>query len=208
MTNQLMTHSLSPTLGPKLGPALGAIPACAATAREPAVDALAQLRARLAACATVTPASRGELLRSMLSEFANTMPMDELRERLPAPSANGYQRHVLAADPNGEYCAVAIIWGPRQFSPVHAHHTWCAYTVLEGALMETHYDWCAEQHGAQPAGHRLCARNTVSYTDAGYSGIHCLGNATTIPAISLHVYGVHETQIATAVNHLLPVLAT
>ena len=82
-----------------------------------------------------------------------------------------------------------------------------ATNLLEGALLETHYDWCAEQHGAQPAGHRLCARNTVSYTDAGYSGIHCLGNATTIPAISLHVYGVDETQIATAVNHLLPVLA-
>jgi predicted metal-dependent enzyme (double-stranded beta helix superfamily) len=204
MTTQLMTHSLSPALGP----ALGSAPASAAIAREPAVDALAQLRARLATCSTATPASRGELLRSLLSEFANTMPMDELRELLPAPSANGYQRHVLAADPNGEYCAVAIIWSPRQFSPVHAHHTWCAYTVLEGALMETHYDWCAEQHGAQPAGQRLCARNTVSYTDAGYSGIHCLGNATTIPAVSLHVYGVDETQIATAVNHLLPVLTT
>jgi predicted metal-dependent enzyme (double-stranded beta helix superfamily) len=204
MTTQLMTHSLSPALGP----ALGSAPESDAIAREPAVDALARLRARLAACSTATPASRGELLRSMLSEFANTMPIDELRELLPAPSANGYRRHVLAADPNGEYCAVAIIWGPRQFSPVHAHHTWCAYTVLEGALMETHYDWCAEQHGAQPAEHRLRARNTVSYTDAGYSGIHCLGNATTIPAISLHVYGVDETQIATAVNHLLPVLAT
>jgi predicted metal-dependent enzyme (double-stranded beta helix superfamily) len=204
MTTQLMSHSLNPALGP----ALDSPSACAATAREPAVDALAQLRARLAACSTATPASRGELLRGMLSEFANAMPMDELHELLPAPSANGYRRHVLAADPNGEYCAVAIIWGPRQFSPVHAHHTWCAYTVLEGALMETHYDWCAEQHGAQAAGHRLCVRNTVSYTDAGYSGIHCLGNATTIPAISLHVYGVDETQIATAVNHLLPVLAT
>ncbi|WP_158901553.1 cysteine dioxygenase family protein [Burkholderia sp. L27(2015)] len=207
-----MTHSLTPALEPMLGaargPALSSAPACAATAQEPAVDALAQLRARLTACSTATPASRGELLRSMLSEFANTMPMDELRELLPAPSASSYQRHVLAADPNGEYCAVAIIWSPRQFSPVHAHHTWCAYTVLEGALMETHYDWCAEQHGAQPAGHRLCARNTVSYTEAGYTGIHCLGNATTIPAISLHVYGVDETQIATAVNHLLPVLAT
>jgi len=198
MTTQLMTHTSSPARAP----------ASIATTREPAVDALTQLRTRLAACSTATPASRGELLRSMLGEFANAMPRDELRELLPAPSATGYQRHVLAADPNGEYCAVAIVWGPRQFSPVHAHHTWCAYTVLEGALMETHYDWCAEQHGAQPAGHRLRARNTVSYTDAGYSGIHCLGNATTIPAISLHVYGVHETQIATAVNHLLPVLAT
>jgi hypothetical protein len=45
----------------------------------------------------------------------------------------------------------------------------------------------------------------VSFVRAGRSGIHQLGNASDAPAVSLHIYGVEGTQIATHVNDLLKV---
>jgi predicted metal-dependent enzyme (double-stranded beta helix superfamily) len=178
--------------------------ACPAADTVPA--ALAQLRAQLAGCAGVSETARCAQLTRALGAFAAAMPLADLRALLPAPSASSYQRRVLAADPQGQYCAAAIVWGAGQFSPVHAHHTWCAYVVLDGTLTETLYDWCREHNAARPASRRSCAQDTISYTNAGYSGIHCLGNSTAAPAISLHIYGVAEQGIATGVNHLLPAL--
>jgi hypothetical protein len=43
----------------------------------------------------------------------------------------------------------------------------------------------------------------VSFVRAGRGGIHRLGNASDAPAVSLHIYGVEGSQIATHVNDLL-----
>jgi predicted metal-dependent enzyme (double-stranded beta helix superfamily) len=125
------------------------------------------------------------------------------REGWPA----GYRRHLLAADPLGRYAIVSLVWLPDQASPVHAHHTWCGYTVLDGTLTETIYDWNAAAGCATEA--RTHARETgaVSYTRAGTTGIHRLGNRGDAPAVSLHVYGVPGTQVATHVNDLVRVEA-
>jgi hypothetical protein len=48
----------------------------------------------------------------------------------------------------------------------------------------------------------------VSFTRAGKTGIHQLGNRGDARAVSLHVYGVQGEQIATHVNDLLRVAAT
>ena len=45
----------------------------------------------------------------------------------------------------------------------------------------------------------------MSFVRAGRSGIHRLGNASDAPAVSLHIYGVEGSQIATHVNDLLEV---
>ena len=63
-------------------------------------------------------------------------------------SAETYRRHLLAADPHGRYAIAALVWQPRQASPVHAHHTWCGYAVLEGKLSETIFEWNGAQHCA------------------------------------------------------------
>lgn len=118
-------------------------------------------------------------------------------------AANCYRRHLLIADPRGRYAAAALVWQPGQASPVHGHHTWCGYAVLDGVLEETQYAWdetadcaCASGSHARPAG-------AVSYVRAGLSAIHRLANASSRPAISLHVYGVAGEQIATHVNRLV-----
>jgi predicted metal-dependent enzyme (double-stranded beta helix superfamily) len=114
-----------------------------------------------------------------------------------------YTRHLLHADPAGRYAVMALIWHPGQRTPIHGHHTWCAYLVLQGVLREERFVWEPE---------RECARQTDSVTrlagqtlaaPAGLAAIHSLGNDSRELAVSIHVYGVSGEQIATHVNHLV-----
>lgn len=118
-------------------------------------------------------------------------------------SAETYRRHLLAADPNGRYAIAALVWLPQQASPVHAHHTWCGYAVMDGTLSETVFEWNGAQHCASAT--RTHARNAgaVSFVRAGRGGIHQLGNRSDAPAVSLHIYGVAGAQIATHVNDIV-----
>lgn len=118
-----------------------------------------------------------------------------------------YRRHLLAADPHGRYAIAALVWMPGQASPIHAHRTWCGYVVLDGALTETVYTWNAAQQCASETRTHPRASGAVSFVQAGRGGIHRLGNASDAPAVSLHVYGVEGSQIATHVNDLLHVAA-
>ncbi len=119
-------------------------------------------------------------------------------------SEQSYTRHILHADPAGRFTVVALVWGPQHSSPVHAHHTWCAYRVLMGALSESHFEWDATQQKAylfnkvkRQAGQSVCG-------NAGLELIHRLGNETAQRAVSIHVYGVDADSISTHVNHVLP----
>lgn len=118
-------------------------------------------------------------------------------------STERYRRHLLAADPHGRYAIAALVWLPQQASPVHAHHTWCGYAVLDGTLSETVFTWDGAQHCASAA--RTQARKTgaVSFVRGGRDGIHRLGNCSDAAAVSLHIYGVPGAQIATHVNDIV-----
>lgn len=121
-----------------------------------------------------------------------------------------YCRHLLAADPLGRYTIVALVWRPGQCSPVHAHRTWCGYTVLEGTLTETLYDRDTAADHAIEARRQGRDAGAVSFVRGGPHGIHRLGHdcaSAGAPAISLHVYGVPGEQIATHVNALVEVAA-
>src|SRR5262249_46220792 len=124
---------------------------------------------------------------------------DEQREA----SAACYRRHLLAADPHGRYAVAALVWMPGQASPIHAHHTWCGYAVLDGTLTETLYDWSEELDCATPVRAQSRETGAVSFTRAGRTCIHRLGNASDKIAISLHVYGVAGDEIATHVNDVV-----
>jgi len=120
-------------------------------------------------------------------------------------AADGYRRHLLAADPFGRYAIAALVWMPGQASPVHAHHTWCGYAVIDGTLTETVYDWhAADERASEVRGHPRVP-GAVSFVRAGHTGIHRLGNAGNAPAVSLHLYGVSAAQLSTHVNDLVQV---
>ena len=65
-----------------------------------------------------------------------------------------YARHVLYADPQGRFTILALVWSGGQFSPVHAHDTWCAYAVHRGALDETLFGFDAATAQAIALAHR------------------------------------------------------
>ncbi len=163
--------------------------------------ALARLRAALdAAFDTGTgfgPAVRAALAQA-LSDAALVLPAQ--RES----SAERYRRHMLLADPAGRYAVASLVWLPGQASPIHAHHTWCGYAVLEGTLSESLYSWDETAHYARLTRVQDRPSGAHTWADHGRHAIHRLANESDAPAVSLHVYGVPAAEMATHVNDLLP----
>jgi predicted metal-dependent enzyme (double-stranded beta helix superfamily) len=120
-------------------------------------------------------------------------------------SLDNYRRHLLAADPQGRYAIAALVWLPHQASPVHAHHTWCGYAVLDGTLNETVFDWNGSEDFAIATRSQARPRGAVSFVRSGRGNIHRLGNCSDAPAVSLHVYGVPGACIGTHVNDVVRV---
>ena len=182
------------------------------------LESLNQLGLALDVAVELHDTARRQAVHAALAHFAAHAdlglllhkPADSTTGRQDSSPAAGYRRHLLLADPGGRYSAVAIVWGKDQYSPVHGPHTWCAYSVLQGALCESCFEWCeAEQAARLNTAGRAIRRlpGEVSYTEAGHCGIHRLGNPHSEPAISVHIYGVPGEHIATAVNDLVAVNA-
>lgn len=114
--------------------------------------------------------------------------------------AERYVRHLLHADAEGGYAVVALAWRPGQMSPVHAHRTWCAFGVHRGVLTEGHY--APGENGSEPAqtGSILCPPGAVRHGAADPRLIHRLANLGSVPALSIHVYGVPFERFGEAVN--------
>lgn len=111
-----------------------------------------------------------------------------------------YVRHLLHADPAGEYAVVALVWRPGQMSPVHAHRTWCALGVHQGVLSEHYY-----APGAPPVPDSVHLRRAgdVSHGPADPDLIHRLANCSAQVAVSIHVYGVPFEDFGDRVNLIL-----
>jgi predicted metal-dependent enzyme (double-stranded beta helix superfamily) len=135
---------------------------------------------------------------------AAAMP-DLLTEELRAPRNGCYARHTIAADPAGRFTLLSIVWGPGQFSPPHAHDTWCAYAVAENTLTETLYELDTQSGKAVAAGTTEREPGYACFAPAGLEQIHRLGNASGVGAISLHAYGVEGSRVGTHVNRLMDV---
>ncbi len=121
-------------------------------------------------------------------------------------SAEKYRRHLIAADPLGRYAVASLVWQPGQASPIHAHHTWCGYAVLEGTLTEMLYVWDEARQGADVVRAHPRAAGAISFGGRGRANIHRLSNGSAGACVSLHVYGVSGEQFATHVNDIVPLV--
>ncbi len=190
---------------------LSLLDAGSAASAMPAVSAVARLCAALDAafdaCADEHDpslhASFARGVRAALAEAAADPSLLTHDQREGAAAC--YRRHLLAADPHGRYAIAALVWMPGQASPVHAHHTWCGYAVIDGMLTETVYDWNADIDCAASVREQAREPGAVSFVRAGRKGIHRLGNSSHAGAVSLHIYGVPGEQIATHVNDIVRV---
>lgn len=120
-----------------------------------------------------------------------------------AGNPDRYTRHLLHADPAGRFSVMALIWHPGQRTPIHGHHTWCAYLVLQGVLREERFAWQPERECAMQTGTVTRLAGQTLAAPAGLAAIHSLGNDSREVAVSIHVYGVRGEQIATHVNHVV-----
>ncbi|ASW00484.1 cysteine dioxygenase family protein [Paraburkholderia aromaticivorans] len=164
-----------------------------------ALDAMFEARAHLPEPADSTLFARS--MRVALAQAAADPDLLTAAQR--EGSVEKYRRHLLAADPHGRYAIAALVWLPQQASPVHAHHTWCGYAVVDGTLSETVFEWNGAQHCASATRTQPRRQGAVSFVRGGRGGIHQLGNRSDAPAVSLHIYGVAGAQIATHVNDIL-----
>lgn len=173
------------------------------TAIEPQVRSagrIGMLAAEISA-ACEAPDGMKERVRSALERAVSDPGLLDAAQR--ETRAGCYARHVIYADPFGRFTILAIVWDAGQFSPPHAHDTWCAYAVYDNPLHETLY--AAGQPGSKPKAVCTKVRNPgySCFAGAGLEQIHRLGNSGTMPAISIHVYGVPRERIATHVNRVL-----
>lgn len=164
---------------------------------------LALLMAEIGAACDGPPDTMGARIAESLR--ATAIIPDLLSDELRTPRAGCYARHTVASDPAGRFTLLSLVWGSGQFSPAHAHDTWCAYAVVENPLVETLYDFdaCTGTAVARSAAAR--EPGYACFAPAGLEQIHRLGNAGGIPAISLHVYGVDGSRVGTHVNRLMDV---
>jgi predicted metal-dependent enzyme (double-stranded beta helix superfamily) len=166
---------------------------------------LARLSRTLDTACGFHPASPGFMqdVRAALAGLSGEAELLSRAQRESRPDA--YTRHLLFADPLGRYAVAALVWRPGQMSPIHGHHTWCAYTVIEGTLTETLFSWDTHAHRAVETRQHARVCGAVSVVGAGRGAIHRLGNASAAgkTAISVHVYGVTGAQISTHVNDVV-----
>jgi predicted metal-dependent enzyme (double-stranded beta helix superfamily) len=164
---------------------------------------VALLMAELGSACDGPAAAMGDRIAHVLGVAAAVPGLLAADYRVSGPGC--YARHTIASDPAGRFTLLSIVWGPGQFSPPHAHDTWCAYAVVESPLTETLHDF-------DPLSGKALARDTfirapgyACFARAGLEQIHRLGNAGDVPAISIHVYGVDGARVGTHVNRLIDV---
>ncbi len=112
-----------------------------------------------------------------------------------------YARHLIYADPRGQFSILAIVWAPGQGSPVHAHLTWCSVAVYQGTLTETFYEPARGRNAPVEARRETRTVGSTSFDGAGHA-IHALANHGRENAISLHIYGVGGDQVSTGINRI------
>jgi 3-mercaptopropionate dioxygenase len=114
-----------------------------------------------------------------------------------------YARGLIYGDPGGRYSILALIWQPDQVTPLHAHRTWCAVTMLSGKLTETTYELPRGAAKPRRLSQRRLAPGDTSCDSGEGTGVHRIRNDSHTLAISLHVYGVAADRIDDGVNIVL-----
>jgi predicted metal-dependent enzyme (double-stranded beta helix superfamily) len=129
-------------------------------------------------------------------ELENFIPEEGLRlpELFRKPLPDSYARRLLYRDPDLDFTAVVMTWGPGQRTALHDHAgIWCVEGVVEGQMAVTRYELLGEEGDGL---FRFAERGTVHAT-AGSAGAlippfehHILGNdRPDRTSLTLHVYG-------------------
>ena len=174
------------------------------------------------ACLGTCPAGlvravRAEVRRGLDWQQTANRFVHALHGRLPDPAAavpgrlregspDGYQSHLLHAEPDGSFSIAAMVWLPGQETVIHDHVSWCVTGVLQGQEFEEVF---AIADGGRAL--TLTARNvnpTGSVSGFAPPGdIHRVRNTGNCVAISMHVYGADISRLGNSIrrDYTLPV---
>lgn len=155
--------------------------------RDELVQALARA-VRTRPCATTRCKAVEDILADLAEQSGSGWLEDWQRETLP----DRYARHPVYEDPDGDFAAIAMVWGPDQGTPIHDHGgLWCVECVLEGTIEVLSY-----RPVPSPSGRADFQQEQVIRAGVGEAGHlvppfdhHVIRNPTERPAITLHVYG-------------------
>ena len=128
----------------------------------------------------------------------------DLLEGLDCPgSQERYSRYALHSAPG--LCILALVWRPKQMSPLHSHSSWCALGVHAGELTEI----CVPPTDAEqsdlsdvPVTCRQLRPGMVSHSAADNGSAHRVANLGVRTAISIHVYGVPYDRLGHDLNRV------
>jgi len=129
-------------------------------------------------------------------ELETFIPEEGLRlpEHFRTPHPDHYARRLLYRDPELDFTAVVMTWGPGQRTALHDHSgIWCVEGVVEGEMEVTRYELLGEEGDEL---FRFAERGTVQAC-AGSAGAlippfehHILANDRPgRTSLTLHVYG-------------------
>jgi predicted metal-dependent enzyme (double-stranded beta helix superfamily) len=117
-----------------------------------------------------------------------------LDERFRMGSQDHYTRHLLHRDANNRFVVLALVWMPGQHTPIHDHSCWGVMGILQNTLEEICFDRLDD--GKQPEFAQLeqsrgtdVGAGSVAYLLPPYEEIHRIGNTSSKPTVSVHVYG-------------------
>jgi len=166
-------------------------------------DGVAVLASDIAAACDLPLVAKGACIKAALARAVRDP--DLLAPEQRTIQSGCYARHVLHSDAGGRFTILAIVWAQGQFSPPHAHHTWCGYAVYDNPLDEQLFRFNPAQSQAELVRTEVRVPGYSCFAGAGLDQIHRLGNSGREPAISIHAYGVERECIATHVNRVVDV---
>lgn len=137
------------------------------------------------------PGEAAEGVKTALSQLIGGGVV-ELSDELCCPQDDCYARRLLYRSPSLGYEVIAMIWGPRQGTPLHDHAgIWCVDGVLKGQVAVTQYD-LLEQDGDR---FRFAPQRTIR-AHVGEAGslippfeYHTIENPNDATSVTIHVYG-------------------
>ncbi len=129
------------------------------------------------------------LLAALTPRLQDLVGVDDwLGPDYAAPDPIRYRQYLLHADPLERFSVVSFVWGPGQYTPIHAHGVWGLVGVLRGVELST--DYKIDPNGKIRAGReeRLMPGD-VAAVSPQIGDLHGVRNGAADTSVSIHVYG-------------------
>jgi len=110
-----------------------------------------------------------------------------------APRKDRFANNLIYRPADRIFSIMGGNWAPGQTTPIHDHLTWAVVGMYDGEERESIYRRTDDRSNPKKARLELVSERTNRkghVTVLGEAGIHRIDNASTLPALSVHMYGL------------------